>query len=114
MEPSVINDPPSSTLTLEAANEIQSLRSLLQLSVVAMLITTTALAVYLGWQYRQLTRELSSRVATMQEMPAAQERLNAIAEKFRQFGHTYPEFAEIVKKYGINPYDNSPTNTAQR
>src|SRR5262245_61528466 len=99
---------PGTLPSVDASNELHSLRSLLQLSVVAMLITTTAVALYFGWQYRQLSRELNSRAATLQEIPKVQERLNTIAEKFREFGRTYPEFAEICKKYGINPYDKAP------
>jgi len=105
-----MNDDPSAMAHLDAGPEIQSLRSLLQLSVIAMLITTTTVAIYFGWQYRQISRELNNRLATLAEMPAAEDRLNSIAEKFRQAGRTYPDFAEILKKYGINPQETSQTN----
>ena len=108
-----MNDDPSPMVHLDPGAEVQSLRSLLQLSVVAMLITTTTVAIYFGWQYRQIARELNNRVTTLAEMPAAEDRLNTIAEKFRQVGRTNADFAQILKKYGINPQDSFPTNTSK-
>ncbi len=103
-----MNNPVFPRPTSDLETEINSLRSLVQVSIVASLIATTSLAVYQLWQYRQVRRELSGQAKTFTTLRAEHGRQNQIAERFREYGTRDKNFVPILGKIGLKPLESAP------
>ncbi|MSU33524.1 MAG: hypothetical protein EXS36_00100 [Pedosphaera sp.] len=100
-----MNDPVFPQSVADLRSDIASLRSLVQVSVVASLIATTSPAVYQLWQYRQVRRELGGQAKTFEALRSEHGRQNQIAERFREYGAQDKNFVPILDKVGLKPLD---------
>lgn len=103
-----MNDPVFPRPVADLGSDINSLRSLVQVSIVASLIATTSLAVYQLWQYRQVRRELGGQAKTFEALRIEHARQNQIAERFREYGTRDINFIPILNKVGLKPLDPTP------
>ena len=95
-------------------SDFSSVRSMLQMSVLASLIATTAVTAYLGWQLRQVVREQESRQQALIQVRDNQKKMEEIAERFRAYGRTDSAFVSVLQRHGLTPADGggSPVPTA--
>jgi len=101
-----MNDP-LSPLSLGSASsgalqdEVNHLRSLLQMTLVASLLATASIATYVFWQVRQLKREITGRAGTMAQMQQETPKMAGWIGQVKEFGRTHPDFREILVKYKL-------------
>jgi hypothetical protein len=81
--------------------EVRQLRTLLGITLISCLVITVSVGVYVSKQVAQLRREVNGRMDTMAQIPEENRKMSAFIVQLKQFGRTYPDFAEVLKKYDL-------------
>lgn len=98
------NSEPAASVELA---EIAALKSLLQISVLASLIASTAFAVYGYWQFRSVNRDRAMRAAALAELPKAYEQLDTISKSLREYAGEQQQFRVFLEARGIQLFTNT-------
>lgn len=87
----------------ELEEQVASLQRLVGTVLVLLLIISGTFSIYLFWQVRTENRELEAGRQQLQQVMKGEAQQNEVVKRMQDFGRKYPDFAQILGKYGLSP-----------
>lgn len=83
--------------------EISQNHAALHLCLMAGIFSSVGSAILIGYQLRQVSRELKERTPAIEQIRTENAKIDGLIEQFRQFGKSYPDYTPVLAKFGLSP-----------
>jgi hypothetical protein len=99
---------------VELTDQIAALRRQITTLLLALIVVSGTLTVYLWYQSRITGKEVSAIRPRVSQMISVFNQSSLVVEKLVVYGQAHPDFQPILKKYGIPLANSVATNPAAK